>query len=798
MRCFDSREIVIRMEYRFCPNMILIDTPGLIQAPTGRHLNPQQRALAQAARESEELVKQKMRCQDYIILCVEDTTDWKHSTTRNVVQQVDPTLERTVLVSTKLDTKLPQFDAPEDLEDYVRAPLMHRMHRSILGGPFFTTVPCGRVGREGASTYFTNEAFVQSVRRAEREDCVYISSKLGHQAAQSCLPTIGVSKLRWFLERRVEDCYRRNVARIVPLLQRELTKAEAKLISTEEDLNALSLERLRQTAEQYREQFVRALGSAIQGTIRAPPETYGETLEAEQLKAGSFLDASAVEDERMERLMELEVGNSDHRLFGGAQYHRTLREFSFAVKHMAAPEITEDEIANSAGIGDMHDGINFMRAACVIAVEKARTSFDPLLESLRVRTVHVMKRLFSVVDYMLKKEGVNMNETHQKPFSFVVRRIFENFVEASVDNCLLRCKDDLRALTRFVTWDLSERSSGALQRSLPDTSMVQIYSIAVESTHRSKSRKSAYAQKARGNGRSRQSSAGGRHQDGATRDGAGGNDVNESVSVLDQWEAANAAGLEPRAAGATSQRDYYNLMQLMEEASCSRDEARTNAVVSALVRHIIASWREHFARSVAMKFNCFFMMPFVDDFPSYLRMELDKVYDGDVSELFDIAEARSALQHRRDELIAECKACHAIQAKFDLINVQLNSARKLYGSSAVDAEATFVRDATSVDNDGDLPADREDWDYSNEEVDVEGTDMEELDSEEGDALYMGGRSHRESQDQPNDDEFIVNSLSYDREDAPPLSAASPAAPSSRYASPRKEKRPLSEAHFAGL
>ncbi|CAN0036439.1 unnamed protein product, partial [Ectocarpus sp. 13 AM-2016] len=30
VRSFDSREINIRMEYRFCPNMILIDTPGLI------------------------------------------------------------------------------------------------------------------------------------------------------------------------------------------------------------------------------------------------------------------------------------------------------------------------------------------------------------------------------------------------------------------------------------------------------------------------------------------------------------------------------------------------------------------------------------------------------------------------------------------------------------------------------------------------------------------------------------------------------------------------------------------------
>ena len=33
VRCFDSREINIRMEYKYCPNLILIDTPGLIAAP---------------------------------------------------------------------------------------------------------------------------------------------------------------------------------------------------------------------------------------------------------------------------------------------------------------------------------------------------------------------------------------------------------------------------------------------------------------------------------------------------------------------------------------------------------------------------------------------------------------------------------------------------------------------------------------------------------------------------------------------------------------------------------------------
>ena len=38
--------------------------------------------------------------------------------------------------------------------------------------------------------------------------------------ARVSLENVGVTRLRSFLEARVEDCYRRNVAKIVPLLQR--------------------------------------------------------------------------------------------------------------------------------------------------------------------------------------------------------------------------------------------------------------------------------------------------------------------------------------------------------------------------------------------------------------------------------------------------------------------------------------------------------------------------------------------------------------------------------------------------
>lgn len=52
--------------------------------------------------------------------------------------QVDPTLSRTVVVSTKLDTRIPQFARPSDVETYLRPPA-RLLEPTMLGGsPFFT------------------------------------------------------------------------------------------------------------------------------------------------------------------------------------------------------------------------------------------------------------------------------------------------------------------------------------------------------------------------------------------------------------------------------------------------------------------------------------------------------------------------------------------------------------------------------------------------------------------------------------------------------------------------------------
>jgi hypothetical protein len=94
-----------------------------------------------------------------------------------------------------------------------------------------------------------------------------------------------------------------------------------------------------------------------------------------------------------------------------------------------------------------------MRAACIIAMQKAQVSFDPVLEALRNRgssllsfrrkrdktyfpftAVHIMKRLCHIVEHMISKTDspVPIDSSNQpfqdmvrvsSPFFFVVLRL---------------------------------------------------------------------------------------------------------------------------------------------------------------------------------------------------------------------------------------------------------------------------------------------------------------------------------------------------------------------------------------
>lgn len=54
--------------------------------------------------------------------------------------------------------------------------------------------------------------------------------------------------------------------------------------------------------------------------------------------------------------------NAGMRLFGGAQYHRAMAEFRFVAGSVAAPSVSREEIVNSCGVEDFHDGTNYYRS----------------------------------------------------------------------------------------------------------------------------------------------------------------------------------------------------------------------------------------------------------------------------------------------------------------------------------------------------------------------------------------------------------------------------------------------------
>lgn len=47
--------------------------------------------------------------------------------------------------------------------------------------------------------------------------------------------------------------------------------------------------------------------------------------------------------------------------------------------------------------GAVHDGPDFLRASCLIAMEKAYGSFEPILDEFRERVEFIMKRGFDAV-----------------------------------------------------------------------------------------------------------------------------------------------------------------------------------------------------------------------------------------------------------------------------------------------------------------------------------------------------------------------------------------------------------------
>ncbi|KAK1299844.1 Dynamin-like protein ARC5 [Acorus calamus] len=629
---FSAKEIIIRIEYKYCPNLTIIDTPGLIAPAAGR----KNRVLLGQARAVEALVRAKMQHKEFIILCLEDCCDWSNATTRRIVMQIDSELSRTVVVSTKLDTKIPQFARSSDVEVFLKPPAC-TLDGCILGDrPFFTSVPSGRVGNGRDTVYRSNDEFKQAVSLRELEDVALLEDKLGRTLSREERSRIGVSNLRLFLEELLQKRYMDNVPQIIPLLEKEFRSTSRKLQEINQEISDLDEVKLKEKGRTFHDSFLTKLSLLLKGTVVAPPDKFGETLEDERANGGTFIGTDGLQ------IPYKMMPNAGMRLYGGAQYHRAMAEFRLVVGGMKCPPITREEIVNACGVEDIHDGTNYSRTACVIAVAKARDTFEPFLHQLGVRLLHVLKRLLPIAVYLLQKDGEYLSG-HQ----MFVRRIenaFHCFAESTERSCREKCMEDLLSTTRYVTWSLHNKNRAGLRQFLDSFSGTEQSTV---------------------NGNSVCSA--GPHDTSVLPNHI----KHENKVKADLTINYHNPGMDSNSSIHTTET---KLVDLLDNTLWNRRLAPSSErIVYALVQQIFHGIKEYFLASTELKFNCFLLMPVVDKLPALLREDLESAFEDDLDNVFDITQLRHSLQQSKRNLEIELKRIQRLREKFKQIHDLLSS-----------------------------------------------------------------------------------------------------------------------------
>ena len=99
---FSAEEIVVRIEYKHCPNLSIVDTPGLLLGGSaddaavvggegeGGGEDAARRRLQAAG--VEQLVRSKIAGDEAIVLCVEESNNWDVAPARSVRASHEPPL----------------------------------------------------------------------------------------------------------------------------------------------------------------------------------------------------------------------------------------------------------------------------------------------------------------------------------------------------------------------------------------------------------------------------------------------------------------------------------------------------------------------------------------------------------------------------------------------------------------------------------------------------------------------------------------------------------------------------------
>lgn len=323
-----------------------------------------------------------------------------------------------------------------------------------------------------------------------------------------------------------------------------------------------------------------------------------------------------------ERRMALEERDPlhDRRLYGGAQYHRTLSQFHNLIHNVPIDKSTSDEIALLLhGIPDVsNDGVNILRSVAKLSSRKMELIMDDILMEMATRVEFVLTRMWDVVEYtqlvreditatpvfgrrtvrphqFVEEDGDGIKEMEHDLNRFAKER-YAQFVKKRIEFCYRMLREDLMAMFRFVSWDLAfgdrfESTIGA------DGCIVKVEGLDDDI-------------------------------DDSDNKMTNGDDLTTGESARDAGTLGISRSIKQKTI--LDRRTDEILRSVVDAVQATVDKSGTGesmgqtcAAINVLVRYVTDRWRRDVSQMVMTKFNAYCMLPLHEDFLGYLRREMD-------------------------------------------------------------------------------------------------------------------------------------------------------------------------------
>eukprot|EP00899_Mesostigma_viride_P015033 jgi/Mesvir1/23530/Mv18231-RA.1 len=448
-----AKPIVMRVEYAFCPNLTVVDTPGFVlKAKPGEPESTPD--------DIRNMVKELVAPPHRLILFLQQSSvEWCSSLWLHVVQEVDPTFRRTVMVASKFDNRLKEFSERWEIDRYLTA-------SGILGAnrtPFFVALPKER----GPCA---NEDFRAQILATDKEILRQMRDEInGGFDEERFKPWVGFGALRRFLEADLQRRYREAAPSTLAILDARYAESQNGLVALQARLaSASDVASLRTAAMSYTWQIMQMVSQLMAGAAQADPAAYGQTTAEERSLSSSL----GVAGSRWPGVAgDVVPPNAHLRLYGGAAFERVLAEFQSAALSLSFPPISKEKVANMllAQSGRMGGGVAATAASIEIARSSAKTWIAPLLDTACDRLAYVLRRLYGVAVECVQAQGGDDCGCMAPYVAFhaELQRAYEGFIADAASHCRRMAHHHLTTATgpfapQGHMWAMSMGPSGGM------------------------------------------------------------------------------------------------------------------------------------------------------------------------------------------------------------------------------------------------------------------------------------------------------------------------------------------------